>query len=221
MQGLKQTCHPPPFFSKTRSRVLRSGGRVGWGVEAEGKSLNWSSHQRLSSWDFRGKKARTDRDAIPKMRFRCRVHGWGGKARPASPLPSGRTHGCSHCNGCSRSLRQPGPGTLVESHPEHQMAHQRAESNFSHGIASGSSACCQFKVVSLPNWLLLSPREFFLNFFFNHSDLDARHHLQNWLERHRSSFHQVPWIWIFIFICLRMTEECTQGGSGSRGYPQE
>jgi len=46
---------------------------VGWGAETEGKPLNQSNHRRLSSWDFRGKKAYTDGDVIPEMRFRCRM----------------------------------------------------------------------------------------------------------------------------------------------------
>lgn len=50
-------------------------GQGGTGVETEGKkSLNRSIHQRLSPWDFRGKQARIEGDAIPEMRFRCRVH---------------------------------------------------------------------------------------------------------------------------------------------------
>lgn len=82
----------------------------------------------------------------------------GGGVLPASLLPQGRARRCSHCDGRAHSPQHPGPGTQVESHPEHQMAHQRAQSNFSHGIASGSSTHCQFKVVSLPNWLLFSAR---------------------------------------------------------------
>lgn len=92
---------------------------------------------------------------------------WWGKKLPVSLLPYGRTHRCSHCNSHSFLPWQPACGTLVESHPEHQMAHQRAESNFSHRIASASSAHYQFKAVSLPNWLLLSlPENFFKYFFF-------------------------------------------------------
>lgn len=63
-----------------------------------------------------------------------------------------------------RSILALGP---LERHPEHQMAHQRAESNFSHRIASGSSTHCQFKVVSLPNWLLFSARAVVVFFFLN------------------------------------------------------
>lgn len=164
-QDLKWTFHPPPFCSKTQSHVFHAGGRVGWELEREGKPLNWSKSPKALIVKLQRKESSYWRGCDPQYEVSLQGGCWGGRAQPASPLPQGRTRGCSRHDGCAHSPQQTGLGTLVESHPEHQMAHQRAESNFSHGIASGSSAHCQFKVVSLPNWLLLSPREFFYFLF--------------------------------------------------------
>lgn len=127
--------------------------RVGWdgGLETEGKpkQLPEALIMRLQSKASSG----------DEVSLQCAHR--GGRAQPDSPLPRRRTRGRSQPDGRARSPRQPGLGTLVESRPEHQRAHQRAESSFSHGIASGSGTRCQF-----PNWLLLSPREYFFNFFF-------------------------------------------------------
>lgn len=160
MQGLRWTFHSPPFFSKTWSHILHTVGKIAWGrKEKEGKSLNWM----FTFWAFRGKRVGTDGDVILKMRCQCRVP-WGRRSAACFPAAPGRgpqvlsllvllTH---------RSILALGP---LERHPEHQMAHQRAESNFSHRIASGSSTHCQFKVVSLPNWLLFSARAVVVFFF--------------------------------------------------------
>lgn len=154
MQGLKWTFRSPPFFSKTWSHILHTVGKTAWGKEEkEGKSLNWM----FSFWAFRGKRVCADGDVILEMRFQCRVP-TGRRSSACLPTARGRARRCSRCDGRAHSPQHPGPGTPVENHPEHQMAHQRGESNFSHGIASGSSIHCQFKVVSLPNWLLFSAR---------------------------------------------------------------
>lgn len=116
----------------------------------------------------------------------------GERPRAASPLPRGRTQGCSRCNGRARSLQQPGPGTLVESRPEHQMAHQRAIS--ATGLLLVAALIASSRLSGSQTDFYSLPGKFFKLFFFNHSNFYARHRLQIWLERYRSSFHQVPWI---------------------------
>lgn len=77
---------------------------------------------------------------------------WGVRVLLAAALAS---------DACSSLPQQPGSGTLVKGHPEHQMAYQRAESNFGWGIASVSTAHSQLKAVSLPNSLIFCPWELY------------------------------------------------------------
>lgn len=68
--GFEMNISPSTLSSPKHNPVCCTPG-VGWDgeVEAEGKPLNWSSHQTLSSWDFRGKKARADGDVNPRWGF--------------------------------------------------------------------------------------------------------------------------------------------------------